>query len=198
LIFDYPESRTERIHGPDGYSSYERYRSWLRDEFTFRCAYCLKREAWGTVTGDFEVDHFQPQSLAPNLKLNYVNLVYACRRCNLIKLDQQVVDDPLTTLWSDSTIVWADGSITSNRTETKRLIRQLDLNSGTMREFRRLYMRVVDLARERDPSLYRQLTGFPSDLPDLRRRKPPSNSKPAGIDLSWHAKKQRGQLPDEY
>ena len=88
MIFDYPESR------PAGYKSYERYRPWLRDEFTFRCAYCLKRETWGQVTGEFELDHFRPQSLDPHLRLDYFNLVYACRRCNLVKLDQRV-DDPI-------------------------------------------------------------------------------------------------------
>ncbi len=87
VIFDYPESRSERIHGPAGYASYESYRPWLRDEFTFRCVYCLKRETWGQVTGEFELDHFQPQSLAPHLSLDYFNLVYACRRCNSVKLD---------------------------------------------------------------------------------------------------------------
>ncbi len=44
MIFDYPEPRLERIHGPAGYSTYESFRPWLRDEFTFRCVYCLKRE----------------------------------------------------------------------------------------------------------------------------------------------------------
>ncbi len=65
MIFDYPESRAKRIHGPSGYSSYESFRPWLRDEFTFRCVYCLKRETWGQVTGEFELEHFEPQSLAP-------------------------------------------------------------------------------------------------------------------------------------
>ena len=61
-MFDYPESRSERIHGPAGYATYESFRPWLRDEFTFRCVYCLKRETWGQVTGEFELDHFQPLS----------------------------------------------------------------------------------------------------------------------------------------
>ena len=53
MIFDYPANRQERRHGPSGYASYESYRPWLRDEFEFRCVYCLKRETWGQVTGDF-------------------------------------------------------------------------------------------------------------------------------------------------
>jgi hypothetical protein len=84
VIFDDPESRAARVHGPAGYASHESYRPWLRDEFTFCCVYCLKRETWGQVTGEFELDHFQPQSLAPDLRLDYFNLVYACRRCNAV------------------------------------------------------------------------------------------------------------------
>ncbi|MEO8493515.1 MAG: HNH endonuclease [Planctomycetota bacterium] len=197
MIFDYPELWSERIHGPMGYASYESFRPWLRDEFTFRCVYCLKRETWGQVTGEFELEHFQPQSLAPQLTFDYFNLVYACRRCNLIKLDQQV-DDPLTILSSDFAIVLPDGIIASDRIETKRLIRQLDLNSPKLRKWRVMWMRIADLAAERDSILYRQLTGFPDDLPNLSRLRPPSNSSPGSIEISWYAKRQRGQLPDAY
>jgi hypothetical protein len=44
MIFDYPEPKADRRHGPAKYTSYEYYRPWLRDEFAFRCVYCLKRE----------------------------------------------------------------------------------------------------------------------------------------------------------
>ena len=41
LIFDYPAPQEKRRHGPSGYRNYESYRPWLRDEFDFRCVYCL-------------------------------------------------------------------------------------------------------------------------------------------------------------
>ena len=41
------------------------YRLWLRDEFAFRCVYCLLREQWGRVTGEFDVEHFRPQVNSP-------------------------------------------------------------------------------------------------------------------------------------
>ncbi len=197
MIFDYPESRPERVHGPMGYASYESFRPWLRDEFTFRCFYCLKRETWGQVTGEFELDHFKPQSLAPQLTLDYFNLVYACRRCNSVKLDQRV-DDPFALLSSDAAIVLPDGAVASDQIEIQRLIQQLDLNSPTLRKWRVMWMRIVDLAKEREPSLYRQLTGFPEDLPNLGRLRPPGNSRPGGIEISWYAKRQREQLPESY
>ena len=197
MIFAYPQSWTERTHGPAGYSSYESFRPWLRDEFTFRCIYCLKREKWGQVTGEFEIDHFQPQTLAPELNLDYANLVYSCRRCNAVKLDQ-VVENPLAILALDSVVVLPDGSLKCNRSDAERLIRQLDLNSPMLVRWRVLWMRIVDLAHQRDPELYRQLTSFPDDLPNLHRLRPTTNSRPEGLALSWYARRKRGQLPESY
>ncbi len=57
--FDYPEIPHERRHGPTGYADHITYRPWLRDEFTFRCVYCLLREQWGRVMSEFDVEHFQ-------------------------------------------------------------------------------------------------------------------------------------------
>lgn len=197
MIFDYPEIRAGRSHGPTGYLSYESFRPWLRDEFTFRCVYCLQRESWGRATGEFELDHFEPQSLVPERKLDYFNLVYACRRCNSVKRDQPT-DDPLTILQSAAVVLSPDGFLISASLDAKRLIAQIDLNSPTLRRWRVMWMRIINLASQHDVALFLQLTGFPEDLPDLSRMRPPNNSRPEGIEISWHAKRQRGQLPESY
>ena len=76
--FDYPTLPHQRRHGPQGYDDASTYRPWLRDEFTFRCVYCLLREQWGRVTGEFDVEHFRPQVNSPELGVTYDNLLYAC------------------------------------------------------------------------------------------------------------------------
>lgn len=197
MIFDYPESRSSRVHGPSGYASYESFRPWLRDEFTFRCVYCLKREVWGQVTGEFELDHFQPQSLAPGLRLDYLNLVYACRRCNAVKLDERV-EDPFPVFSPESVAILPDGVIAAATPQATRLIRQLDLNAPRLCKWRVMWMRIVTLAKEQDADLYQRLTGFPDDLPNLGRLRPPQNSRPDGIENSWYAKRLRGLLPSSY
>ena len=58
--FNYPALAHRQRHGPLGYADYESYRPWLRDEFAFRCVYCLFRETWGKLRGAFNLDHFQP------------------------------------------------------------------------------------------------------------------------------------------
>jgi len=197
MIFDYPAAKAERRHGPSGYSSYKSYRPWLRDEFLFRCAYCLKREMWGQITSEFELDHFQPQSISPDLRFDYLNLVYSCRRCNAIKLDQSI-DDPLLLLTQEHAVILPDGSLKAESVATIRLIQQLDLNSPTLIRWRQMWIRIVQLAAERDPKLYLQLVGFPDALPNLRRLKPPNNSRPEGVDESCHAKRLQGSLPMIY
>ena len=198
MIFDYPVPRRHRRHGPRGYAHYESYRPWLRDEFTFRCVYCLKREQWGQVTGEFEIDHFQPQSLSPDQATKYKNLVYACRRCNRVKLDQKV-DDPFVVLTEPRIRLRPDGTIQGLDATVTRLILALDLNSPRLVEWRVIWMRIVDLARVRDPELYARLLGFPADLPNLRLLRPPAgNSRPAGLAESWAALVEQGVLPDHY
>jgi hypothetical protein len=46
-------------------TDYESYRPWLRDEFAFRCVYCLTRETWGPLTGVYELDQFVAAAIQP-------------------------------------------------------------------------------------------------------------------------------------
>ncbi len=197
MIFDYPQPQEQRRHGPANYADDESYRPWLRDEFDFRCVYCLKRETWGQVTSEFELDHFEPQSLNPQLRLNYLNLVYACRRCNAVKRDQTVAD-PFRLLRSTLATALPDGSLRPRDRDTQRLILQLDLNSPRLKSWRVMWMRIVALASDRDTSLYFQLVGFPEDLPDLNKLRPPLNIRKEGLEDCWFARRQRGNLLAAY
>lgn len=198
MIFDYPLPRNPRRHAPSGYASYDSYRPWLRDEFSFRCVYCLKREQWGQVTGEFDIDHFQPQRLRPELAVQYDNLVYACRRCNGVKQDE-AVGDPFTSMTGSRIQTMPDGTIKGLDDDAIRLIDALDLNSPRIVEWRVTWLRIMELATERDPSLLKRLIGFPTDLPDLRRLRPPTgNARPAGIAESWAVRAEQGRLPDHY
>lgn len=197
MIFDYPSKPAHRRHGPSGYSAYQSYRPWLRDEFRFRCIYCLKRETWGQITGEFDLDHFRPQVLSPELAVDYLNLVYACGRCNLVKLSQEI-DDPIRLLSAERVSVSADGYLQSTFADAVRLIRILDLNGPSMVRWRIMWMRIVELAEKHDARLCDQILGYPSDLPDLSSLRPPRNTRPEGIAESFFAMKIRGSLPNRY
>lgn len=189
--------RRDRRHGPSGYDDYSSYRAWLRDEFTFRCVYCLKRERWGHVTGEFDLDHFQPQADHPDLSTKYENLIYACHTCNLRKSNDEVCD-PETSLTKGLVRVYPSGRIEGLNGHAKAIIAKLGLDSPKYREFRVIWIRNTALAKRHDFKHYKRLMGFPEDLPDLSTRQPRSNSRPEGITQSFHALRSRGELPDFY
>ncbi len=192
--FDYPAAPHERRHGPWGYTDYASYRPWLRDEFTFRCVYCLKRETWSRGAAGYNIDHFQPQALRADLGAKYENLLYSCGRCNLAK-GVRTVPDPLVWLTAQHVSISPDGSLTARSPEAKRLIWLLDLDSPEAREWRLIWMRNVELAGEHDSVHLRRILGFPDDLPELRKLQPPGNHRPNGVNESFHAQREAGELP---
>ena len=131
IAFRYPAQPLARRHGPCGYADYQSFRPWLRDEFSFRCVYCLIREQWGRVTGEFDLDH-------------------AC------------------------------------------------LNSPAMTRWRRTWLRIIELAEAGDLELFRELMGYPRDLPNLASCRVPENIRPEGIDDCYFARRERGELPPAY
>jgi hypothetical protein len=158
----------------------------------------LKRERWGQVTAEYELDHFEPQSVRPDLETSYGNLVYACRRCNHVKRAKNV-DDPFMVATTENLRMIPTGELVGQSSIALRLIRVLDLNSPAMVQWRTLWLRIVDLAERNDVSLYRELLRFPEPLPSLKRLRPPGgNSRPDGIIESWAAMAKRGELPGVY
>ena len=177
--FSYSQSRPRR-HGPGGYTDYQSYRRWLRDAFTFRCVYCLIREEWGRLSGEFDLDHFSPQTTRPDLSTEYENLVYACHTCNLRKSDKEFVD-PESCLSDAFVKVYPSGRVEGMNPGAKAIISKLGLDSPKFRKWRLIWIRNVELAKEYGFDHYKRLLGFPEDLPDLSALTPASTSKPNGL-----------------
>ncbi len=190
--YRYPSKPHVRRHGPEGYKTVASYRPWLRDEFSFRCVYCLEREAWSNLAASFDIEHFLPVQLEPGRKLDYDNLVYACRSCNALK-GTRVVPDPLRVLLSRSIRVHPDGRMEGTSKDAKKLIDIMGLDDPVYRDRRRLIHRMVSVAKEHDPVLYRMLLGFPEDLPNLGRHQPPQNYK----ILAWRVSRNRISLGEK-
>lgn len=145
--YRYPATVHRRRHGPAGYSDLESFRPWLRDEFSFRCVYCLERESWSNLVGAFEIDHFLPVSLHPDKSLDYDNLLYACRACNAVKRHLRV-PDPLKVLLSDAVIANDDGQLEVKTRAARRLVDLMDLNRPAYVERRRFILRMVQTAEK--------------------------------------------------
>jgi hypothetical protein len=196
--FEYPSAPLVRRHGPVGYLDYSSFRPWLRDEFGFRCVYCLRREQWEPHLGVFEIDHFDPVGQSPELRQVYPNSIYSCTTCNAAK-GVQILPDPATVFLSTSLEMESDGRLSPRTHEARLLLRLLDLNDPMFVTWRMRMIRIVALAREHDTTLYRQLLAYPDDLPNLSSLRPPGgNLRPEGIAESHFERRSRGELPETY
>lgn len=202
--FAYPDSPRTRRHGPIGYTDYRRYKPWLRDEFTFRCVFCLRREAWLDGHNSFSVEHLKPRKLAPELDCVYGNLLYACLRCNSFKQSQWPVLDPCRNAYAAHFHVYDDGTIEGLSRDGKRVIRFLRLDHPDMTEARRRKIFKIRVLWERrhEPDLaqiLREELRYPEDLPDLSPLEPEDNTKKDGVYHCYFERRRRSELvPDTY
>ncbi len=196
--FEYPSEPHVRRHGPTGYDDYASYRDWLRDEFTFRCVFCLHREQWYGRQGTFDIEHFVPVSINPDGKCDYSNLLYACRTCNSAKSDVLAIPDPCAIAFGDCLQIKSDGEVVALNAEGRKLRDVLRLNNSKNVDYRSRWMRILEALRESRPDLYEECMAFPPNLPDLRRKRPPSNTIPEGAKNCFFALQERNQLPPTY
>lgn len=195
--FVYPTKPHVRLHGPQGYSQYGHYRNWLRDEFAFRCIYCLRRETWLTLRQDHEIDHFLPKSEHSGVERDYDNLVYACSQCNRTKATQYL-PAPESVAYGTCLRVDENGEIHPLNDAGITIIEALYLNAVHYTEMRR---RIIDTISEAPPGgrTVKWCLGFPDDLPNLsEEREPTQNTRPDGIRDSHYERGCRGELPTYY
>jgi hypothetical protein len=196
--FEYPTQPHARRHGPTGYEDYSSYRDWLRDEFMFRCVYCLHREQWYNRGATFHIDHFNPVTVDPGGKCEYSNLLYACATCNEAKNAILGVPDPCEIAFHDCLRILADGSVQSLNEHGEKLKQVLRLDSESNVSHRSRWMRALEALRATNPDIYQEYMSFPTDLPDLRKKRVLGNTKPEGVANCYFALRERGQLPAVY
>jgi hypothetical protein len=204
MIFRYADTPHTRSHGPQGYQDYRSYKPWLRDEFHFRCVYCLCRERW-FPDGDanFSIDHVRPSRTAPVQRNLYDNLVYACCQCNASKQDATGVLAPCEEPFGRHVEVLDDGTIKGHTLYGAALIRICRLDRPKLTAFRRGMLTLWRaLERRQDPeaaALRHRFFGLPANLPNLSALRPPGgNTQPHGIEESYFSRHQRGELPPIY
>jgi len=195
--FAYPSKQHVRRHGPQGYSRYRQYRNWLRDEFAFRCIYCLRRETWLTMSRDYQIDHFLPKSEHPDVERDYDNLVYACSECNGTKA-AKYLPSPESVAYGDCMQVDQSGEIHALNERGKTIIEALHLDAH---EYTRLRRRIIVTVAEARPGseTLKWCLGYPDDLPNLSvEKKPKDNKRLNGIRESHFERKSHNELPKYY
>ena len=196
--FEYPTAPLVRRHGPGGYQDYGSYRDWVRDEFLFRCVYCLHREQWYGRDATFNIDHFIPVAADEHGNLEYANLLYSCASCNNAKCNIVGLPDPCTVAFGDCLRIAESGQVMALNEVGESLVKKLRLNSAKNVGNRFRWMRTLATLLLDNPDLYAEYMTFPDDLPDLRKKNAPLNSKPESAENCWFAMRERGELPASY
>lgn len=195
--FAYPDTSHTRKHGPYGYKDYDSFREWLRDEFSFRCVFCLTREQWGLARGAWDIDHFIPQSRDSTAVLTYDNLLYLCSTCNVTKSSHLIADLSEVAL-GECLKVNEDGTITALNAEGELLIEVLRLDNEDYTRFRFLILTTIKTLELSDRRAFILWMSYPDSLPDLKKLRPSGNSRPDGVNDSFFEKRARGELEEVY
>jgi hypothetical protein len=198
--FCYSAAPLQRRHAPAGYKNYQDYKPWLRDEFSFRCVYCLEREQWyPDRAASFSVDHAIPQVVDPSRVCDYENLLYACTRCNSARQDVEIID-PTAVPFGEHLRVRADGTIRALTREGQDLIDLLHLDKPPAVEVRQYYLEILR-PKKRQPGdakihhVFVQAFMYPEDMPDLTKLKPPQGNRHQGSESTcYHALQAQGKL----
>lgn len=204
--YAFPPGPHTRRHGPYGYTDYTAYKDWLRDEFQFRCAFCLHREKWERGGWrDFHIDHIIPQSIDKGKYCTYENLLYSCKSRNVSKSDR-VMPDPSRHDYSTNYKFEDDGTATPTSDFGDLYIAVLKLNEPYLVNYRRDWIRQIRMFEELLPDLdeddrrfgLTRFFGYPDDIPDLRSKRPVGNSKPNGVNDTYFLKLSRVEIEPYY
>lgn len=206
--FAIPRGPHIRRHGPYGYVNYGSYKEWLRDEFQFRCVFCLHREKWERRGWRvFQIDHIIPKSIDPSRECLYENLQYVCDSCNGHKSTKDL-PDPCRFDYSQHYQFEDDGRVTPLTESGEMYIEILELDDPDLVRYRRKVVATLrqleDAAKKKeidDVDLVEELEetfGYPRDVPDLRRKSRTRNSKPGSEYQCYFVRLVNGEIPRIY
>jgi len=140
----------------------------------------------------YQIDHFVPQKLRPDLKADYDNLLYLCPACNNLKR-AALLPDPCAVALSECLRYHSNGEVEALNDAGELLIEVLELDDPRLVEMRRRKTGILASLAASDWPLFVEEMGFPHDLPDLTLDPPPHNTRAAGVGQSWHARNSRGE-----
>lgn len=199
-VFVYPDEPHQRKHGPVGYTDYESFRDWLRDEFSYRCVFSLLRESWPQTR--FHIDHLISQKERPDLVCDYDNLILLEARLNLVK-GKRRLPDPCKVPLGEHLVVFTSGEqmgcieARDGSEIGERIIRVLRLDNEDATQIRRYWIGILRSVARTDVRLFREFIGYPKNLPDLQAFRV-KNTRKSGLSQSAKHLLNNDNLPDWY
>ena len=142
--YHYGKTKHRRTRTPPAYRNYKQYKPELRLEFSGQCVYCRAVDHIKGVEA-FGVDHYRPQSVFRDLATEYLNLFYACNRCNSLKRqywpdakdrrNDVFIPNPCEHVMFDH-LRYSRGDVSPNSNAGAFTVDRLDLNDPSVVEFR--------------------------------------------------------------
>lgn len=140
-----------RLHAPEG--RFGTFRDCLRWEFGFSCPLCLLHErdlittgadGWAVVT----IEHRYTPSDHPERADEYVNCIYACRRCNTTRRSQSEMGvlNPMGAAWADH-FEWVADDLMPRDAEAVHTAEVFGLNDEQRRKMRERRRETITLLR---------------------------------------------------
>lgn len=108
------------------------------------------------------------------------------------------VPDPCKVSFRTCLRVRPDGHIEALNKAGEKLVLTLLLDSQRNVSYRLRWMQNLETLRTSNPGLYQIYMGFPENLPDLRKKQAPRNTRPEGAMNCYFALRERGELPPTY
>lgn len=163
--FAYSKSRHQRTESPPSYKRYQQFKSHLRREFVRQCVYCRALDQCRGVE-NFGVDHYRPKKHFPHLEAEYLNLYYACNRCNSLKRDYwpsskqmesgHFIPNPCDHVMFDH-LRYRDGEVSDHSVAGKMTVEMLDLNEPNIVQFRRSVVASLERCEREKAKLVREI-----------------------------------------
>jgi len=110
------------------YKNYGSFKKYIIDDFNHRCGYCDDLDGFN---GNYQIDHFKPKKLFPELETDYNNLVYSCPFCNRSKWHKWKNNgfiDPCTNLYDEHLERRRNGKIKYKSLRGKYIYENLNLH----------------------------------------------------------------------
>lgn len=99
---NFREKAPKRTYSGIELKDYKGYKNYLEKDFTSRCGYTYCQQEWFGGKRNFQIDHFKPKSINPELETKYSNLVYSCSYVNRAKSDDVgIYIDPCDVDYND-------------------------------------------------------------------------------------------------
>ena len=188
--FTYQKSKHRRTLSPPAYTSYRRYKPYLRDEFRRQCVYCRLPDG---VKGpdSFGVDHYRPQKLFPSLETIYSNLFYSCNCCNSRKRnfwptaaqlqDKRFIPNPCDHIMFEH-LQYRRALVTLKSPAGRQADEILDLNDDDSVKYREFVLDLIATLEKDERELLELARGIEQQMEHFPERKQELEAEKNSID----------------